>query len=99
MLGIVFDSELKFKEHISKICNMVHKKINSLLRIADHMSLDKQKMLLKAFNKSHFSYCSLIWILHLRALNNKISHLREKALRIVYLDFKPLSVPIIHYQS
>ena len=78
---------------------MVHKKINILLRIADHMSLDKQKMLLKAFIKSHFSYCSLIWILNLRALNKKISHLRKKALRIVHLDFKPLSVPIIYYQS
>ena len=96
MLGTMFDSELKFKEHISKICNMVHKKINILLRIADQNAL---KMLLKAFIKSHFSYCSLIWILNLRALNKKISHLRKKALRIVHLDFKPLSVPIIYYQS
>ena len=38
MLGIKFDSELKFEEHISKTCNMVNKKIKVLHRIADHMT-------------------------------------------------------------
>ena len=30
LLGISFDSELKFEEHISKICNIVNKKFNAL---------------------------------------------------------------------
>ena len=47
LLGITFDLELKFEGHISKICNIVNKKFNALHRIANHMSLDKPKMLLK----------------------------------------------------
>ena len=39
---------------------------------------------MKAFIESQFNYCPLIWMLHSRALNNKINHIREKALRIVY---------------
>ena len=52
------------------------------------MSLDKRKMLLTAFIQSQFSYCPLFWMFHLRTLNSKINRLREKALRIVYGDYK-----------
>ena len=88
LLGITLDSELKFEEHINKICNIVNKKLNALHRIGSHMSLDKRKMLLRAFIESQFSYCPLIWMFHSRTLNNKINRLHEKALRIVYEDYK-----------
>ena len=52
------------------------------------MSLDKQKMLLRAFIESQFSFYPLIWIFHSRRLNNKINRLHEKALRIPYGDYK-----------
>ena len=52
------------------------------------MSLDKRKMLLRAFVESQFSYCPLILMFHLRTLNNKINRLHEKALRIVYRGYK-----------
>ena len=86
LLEITLDSELKFEEHINKICNIVNKKLNALHRIGSHMSLDKRKMLLRAFIESQFSYCPLIWMFHSRTLNNKINRLHEKALRIVYGD-------------
>ena len=82
LLGITLDSELKFEEHINKICNIVNKKLNALHRIGSHMSLDKRKMLLRAFIESQFSYCPLIWMFHSRTLNNKINQLHEKALRL-----------------
>ena len=78
LLGITLDSELKFEEHINKICNIVNKKLNALHRIGSHMSLDKRKMLLRAFIESQFSYCPLIWMFHSRTLNNKINRLHEK---------------------
>ena len=52
------------------------------------MSLNKRKMLLRAFIESQSSYCPLIWMFHSRTLNNKINRLHEKALRIVYGDNK-----------
>ena len=45
-LGITFYSDLKFEEQINKICNIVHKKLNVLHRIASHTSLEKRKMFL-----------------------------------------------------
>ena len=88
LLGITLNSELKFDKHINKICNTVNKKLNALHPTGSHMSLDKQKMLLRAFIESQFSYCPLIWMFHSRTLNNKINRLHEKALRIVYGDSK-----------
>ena len=77
LLGITLDSELKFEKHINKIFNLVNKKLNALHRIANHMSLDKRKMLLSAFIGSQFSYCPLIWMFHSRTLNSKINRLLE----------------------
>ena len=88
LLGIALDSYLEFEEHINKICNIVNKKLNALYRSGSHTSFDKRKVLLRAFIESQFSYCSLIWMFHLRALNNKINRLHEKALRIVHGYYK-----------
>ena len=45
-------------------------------------------MLLRAFIESHYNYCPLIWMFHSRTLNSKINQLHEKALRILYGDYK-----------
>ena len=52
------------------------------------MSLDERKMLLRAFIELQFNYCPLMWMFHSRTLNNKINRLHEKALRLVYGDYK-----------
>ena len=77
LLGIIFDAELKFEEHISKICNKVNKKLNALHLNVNHMDLDKLKILLKASAESQFNYCSLIWMFLSRNLNNKIKIKRK----------------------
>ena len=92
LLGITVDSELKIEEHINEIFNTVNKKLNALHRTGSQMSLDKRKMLLRAFIESQFSYCPLIWMFHSKTLNNKINRLHEKALRIVYGNYKSKSV-------
>ena len=60
LLGITLDSRLKFEKHANKIYNIVNKKLNTLHRTANHMRLDKRKMLLRAFIESQLSYCTLI---------------------------------------
>ena len=42
---------------------------------------------MKAFIESQFNYCPLIWMVHSRALNNKINRIHERALKIVYSDY------------
>ena len=41
---------------------------------------------MKSFTESQFGYCPLIWMFHGREVNNKINHLHERSLRIVYKD-------------
>ena len=43
---------------------------------------------METFIESQFNYCPLIWMFHSRTINNKINRLHERALRIVYSDFK-----------
>ena len=86
LLGVLIDSELNFENHISNICSKVSKKLNALGRIAGYITLEKRRMLFKTFIESQFNYCTLIWILHSRTMNNKINSLREWSLRIVYSD-------------
>ena len=42
---------------------------------------------MKSFISSQLSYSLLVWIIHSKGLNNKINHIHERALRIVYKDF------------
>ena len=52
------------------------------------MSLEKRRIVVKTFVESQFNYFALICMLHSRTLNNKINRLHERALRVVYSDYK-----------
>ena len=41
---------------------------------------------MKAFIESQFAYCPLVCMFCSRSSNNRINHLHERALRIVYND-------------
>ena len=58
----------------------------SLARLSNFMSIKQRRVLMKSFIDSQFGYCPLIWMCHGRVLNNKINHLHERSLRIVYKD-------------
>ena len=60
-------------------------------------------MLMNSFFKSQFRYCPLVQVWHYHTIRNKINHLHERCLRVIYndkiLSFKELlerdrSVPI-----
>ena len=57
------------------------------------------------FIESQFVYCPLVWIFNSTTLNNKINHLRERALQIVYRnydcsykDLLKIDLPFIFHQ-
>ena len=50
------------------------------------MNLSKKKMLVSSFFNSQFSYCPLVWICYGRMITNKINHLNERCLRVIYKD-------------
>ena len=88
LLDITIDSELNFENHLSAMSNKVSRKINALGRIANYIPLEKRRIVMKTFIEYQFNYCPLIWMFHSRTMNNKINRLHERALRIVYSNFK-----------
>ena len=88
LLGITFGFKLKFNRHIEDICQKASQKLNVLARLAPYIGTTKKRILMNAFFKSQFNYCPLVWMCCNRSLNNKISLLYERCLRIVYNDKK-----------
>ena len=84
LLGVKIDNELKFTEHITKLCKKGNQKFHALARISSYLDRDKLKILMKTFITAQFNYCPLIWMFHNRTLNNKINRLHERSLRLVY---------------
>ena len=86
LLGISIDNELKFNEHVSKLCKKASQKLHALSRVSPYMS-ENRRHIMKAFIQSQFGYCPLIWMCHSRALNTRINRIHERALHIVYNDY------------
>ena len=86
LLGVEIDRTLSFVEHIASLCRKAGRKLSVLARLLNFMCTNKKRVLMKAFIESQFSYCPLIWMFHSRSVNNKINHLHERSLRIVYKD-------------
>ena len=85
-LGLDIDRNLNFNEHVSSLCRKAGNKLSVLARLSNFMSFKQRRILLKTFIESQFGYCPLIWMFHSRRVNNKINHLHEHSLRIVYKD-------------
>ena len=86
LLGVNVDYKLKFNEHLDSILKKAGRKVNALSRILPYMDFKKRHMLMNSFFTSQFNYCPLVWMFHSRTMINKINHLHERCLRIVYSD-------------
>ena len=88
LLGVLIDNKLSFNDHVKKICEKASQKLNALARLSPYMSVEKRRLIMKAFINSQFGYCPLVWMFHSRTLNSQINAVHERALRIVYQDKK-----------
>ena len=43
---------------------------------------------MNTFICSQFGYCPLVWMFHSRKINNRVNSLHERAVRVVYRDYK-----------
>ena len=60
LLGITIDRELKFDDHVNRLCKKASLKLNALARIAPFMNVSKKRIIMKSFIESQFGYCPLI---------------------------------------
>ena len=88
VLGVILDKKLCFKQQVKSICKKDFQKLHALSRISYFLKTDQLKRIMKAFILSQFNYCPLVWMFCDRILNNKINHIHERALRIIYKDMR-----------
>ena len=88
LLGVTIDINLNFNTHLSILCKKVGQKVTALARIVKILPFYKRRLLLKTFIESQFSYCPLVWMFCSIRMNRKINHIHERALRLVYNDYK-----------
>ena len=86
LLGVDIDRQLKFDNFIFSLCKKASRKLSALARLSSYLKIDQKRVLMKYFIESQFSYCPLTWMYHGRKASNRINHLHERALRIVYND-------------
>ena len=87
LLGMTVDKNLNFNLHLRLLCKKVSQKVSALARIVSILPFQKRHIILKTFIESQFSYCPLVWMFCSRTMNNKINHIHERALRLVYQDY------------
>ena len=86
LLGVTVDKKINFKAHLSNICKKAINKVTALARVA-RILLFHERLILKSFIESQFSYCPLVWMFCTRKMNRKMNHIHERALRLVYNDY------------
>ena len=86
LFGVKTDNKLNFDTHVKGLCKKANNILRVLARAPPHMSLEKKKLVMNSFFNAQFNYCPLIWMLHSRSNNNKIKHLHERCLRLIYND-------------
>ena len=87
LLGLTVDKNLNFNLHLKTLCKKVNQKVSALARVVRILPFDKRRLILKTFIESQFSYCPLVWMFCSRKMNNKINHIHERALRLIYQDY------------
>ena len=86
LLGVKFDSKLRFDQQITDLCRKASRKIHALARVTPFMNLSKRRLLMNSFFETRFNYCLLICMCHSRENNRKINRLHERCLRTIYND-------------
>ena len=88
LLGVMVDRGLTFEKHVENLCRNAGAKVTALGRLVAIVSMEKKKIIMATFIESQFSYCPLVWMFnHSRKLNDRINHIHERGLRMVYGDY------------
>ena len=88
LVGIRTDNNLTFHDHIISLCSKANKKLSALSRVSKDMGINKRRILMKSYIFSQFNFFPLVCLCHSRSLSNKINQIQERALRILYRDYK-----------
>ena len=82
-LGVVFDENLNFKDHINFVCKKVSKSIGVLNKLKTFTPFSTMKSLYYSLIYPYLNYCNLIWGGTFSTHLNPLIILQKKAIRII----------------
>ena len=86
ILGVTLDKDLKFNDHVSKMCKKASRQLNALRRLSKHIDESCRLAIYKSFITSVFEYSPVAWIFCGKRNGHKLERLQERALRFIYKD-------------
>ena len=60
-LGVIFDSNLNFKQHVKKVKNTIKLNLSNFKHIRPFLTIERAKTYLRAMIFTHISYCYTTW--------------------------------------
>ena len=80
-LGITFDPNLSWNEHVNYISSNICKRIGVIRRVKNYLPCNTVNMLAKALVFPHFDYCSSVWSNCSAYLSNDLQILQNRLAR------------------
>lgn len=82
-LGVLFDENLSFTQHVMKVHSSICKSTGTLFRIRHFVPVWLKRRLYHALIQSHLSYCLLIWGTTCQSNLNRLIILQKRAVRSI----------------
>ena len=61
LLGVTIDNELKFNQHLSRLCESAECQLDGPSRLKSCLTYEQKKVLNESFICENFNYCPLVW--------------------------------------
>jgi hypothetical protein len=87
LLGVEFDNDLSFNNHVNNICSKASKQINALRRISHLLTKDSKLTIYNSFINSTLNYCPIVYNTFTKTSFQQLEKIQKRALRLVYNDF------------
>ena len=105
-LGVVFDSELNFENHISQKVQIANAIVGLIRRSFSYLDCNSFKRLYTSFVRPHIEYAQSVWAPHLSKHINMLENVQIRATKVVdglqNLDYserlKKLDLPTLAYR-
>ena len=84
LLGVNFDENLIFSQHISELCKKASQRVGVLARLRNLITTETKLLLYKTAIMPYLTYYHLTWHFCKASDTRKVERIQERALRIVY---------------
>ena len=86
ILGIIFDNDLLFYDHIKEVCKKASQEPAVLSHLAHYLEPEERRLIFNPITKAQFTYCPLVWMFYCRTSNNLINKTHERSFGLILND-------------